>query len=315
MGERSSGMDERSSGIRKWDGTTYGNSLMHRWLISILRNVDIRCVYVFTYVFVIPPCLFRPGFKFIYRYFRERFDDSPLKAFWHTYRNHCVFGQAVIDKFAMYAGRTFDIEIDGYEHFLHLANKPEGFVQLSSHVGNYEIAGYSLIAENKQLNALVYFGEKESVMRNRIKMFKHTNIRMIPIRQERLRVGERSSGFMSHLFELDSALTKGEILSIPGDRIWGSSKTVSVNFLGKEAKLPLGPFRVIATRGLNALVIHVIKVGTLKYKVIVTPLSYNKQAPRNEQVKELSEKYAAELERIVRQYPTQWYNYFDFWNT
>ena len=304
VGERSSGMDERSSGIRKWDGTTYGNSLMHRWLISILRNVDIRCVYVFTYVFVIPPCLFRPGFKFIYRYFRERFDDSPLKAFWHTYQNHCMFGQAVIDKFAMYAGRTFDIKIDGYEHFLHLSSKPEGFVQLSSHVGNYEIAGYSLIAENKQLNALVYFGEKESVMRNRIKMFKHTNIRMIPIRQD-----------MSHLFELDSALTKGEILSIPGDRIWGSSKTVSVNFLGKEAKLPLGPFRVIATRGLNALVIHVIKVGTLKYKVIVTPLSYNKQASRNQQVKELSEKYAAELERIVRQYPTQWYNYFDFWNT
>ncbi len=297
-------VDERSSGIRKWDGTTYGNSLMHRWLISILRNVDIRCVYVFTYVFVIPPCLFRPGFKFIYRYFRERFDDSPLKAFWHTYQNHCMFGQAVIDKFAMYAGRTFDIKIDGYEHFLHLSSKPEGFVQLSSHVGNYEIAGYSLIAENKQLNALVYFGEKESVMRNRIKMFKHTNIRMIPIRQD-----------MSHLFELDSALTKGEILSIPGDRIWGSSKTVSVNFLGKEAKLPLGPFRVIATKGLNALVIHVIKVSTLKYKVIVTPLNYDKQAPRNEQVKELSEKYAAELERIVRQYPTQWYNYFDFWNT
>ena len=44
---------------KQWDGTTYGNSLMHRWLIGILRKVDVRFVYVFTYIFVIPPCLFR----------------------------------------------------------------------------------------------------------------------------------------------------------------------------------------------------------------------------------------------------------------
>ena len=287
---------------KKWDGTTYGNGLMHRWLISLLRRIDIRLIYIFAYVFVIPPCLFRPGFKFIYHYFRERFGQSVIRAFCNTYRNHCVFAEAVIDKFAMYAGRQFDIDIEGYDYFLQLASRPEGFVQLSSHVGNYEIAGYSLVAKDKPMNALVYFGEKASVMQNRTRMFAHTNIRMIPIRED-----------MSHLFELDNALSNGEILSIPGDRIWGSSKTVSVSFLGKEARLPMGPFRVIATRGLNALVVHVVKVARLKYKVFVTPISYDRDIPRNQQVTQLAQKYVEELERIVRCYPTQWYNYFDFW--
>ncbi|MBR6828253.1 MAG: lysophospholipid acyltransferase family protein [Prevotella sp.] len=288
---------------RKWEGTTYGNGLMHHLLIRLLRRIDIRLVYLFAYVFVVPPTLFRPGFKFIYRFFRERFNQSVVSAFCNTYRNHCIFAEAVIDKFAMYAGRHFDVEIEGYEHFQHLANQPEGFVQLSSHVGNYEIAGYSLVAKEKPLNAMVFMGEKTSVMENRRRMFDHTNIRMIPIRED-----------MTHLFELDNALSKGEIVSIPGDRIWGSSKTVTVNFLGKETRLPMGPFQVIAIRGLQALIVHVIKVSKLKYKVFVTPVSYDMQAPRTQQVSELSHKFVQELERIVRKYPTQWYNYFDFWN-
>ena len=75
----------------------------------------------------------------------------------------------------------------------------------------------------------------------------------------------------------------------------------------------MGPFKVIATRGLDVIVVHVMKVALLRYKVIVTPLNYDKTAPRNKQVEQLSNLYAKELEIIVRRYPTQWYNYFDFW--
>ena len=69
----------------QWEGTTYGNSLMHRWLIKLLKHIDIRIVYIFTDVFVIPPCLFRPGFKPIYHYFRERWGFGPVQAFLKTY--------------------------------------------------------------------------------------------------------------------------------------------------------------------------------------------------------------------------------------
>ncbi len=44
----------------------------------------------------------------------------------------------------------------------------------SSHIGNYEIAGYSLPTEEKRFNALVFGGEKESVMTNRNRLFKET---------------------------------------------------------------------------------------------------------------------------------------------
>lgn len=287
---------------KQWDGTTYGNGLMHRWLIGILRRIDVRCVYVFAYVFVIPPCLFRPGFKFIYRYFRQRFGESPIKAFCHTYLNHCLFAEAVIDKFAMYAGKKFDVEIEGYDHFLRLAAREPGFVQLSSHMGNYEIAGYTLVAETKHINAVVYLGEKATVMNNRLRMFSHTNIGMIPIRED-----------MSHLFEIDRALGAGEILSIPGDRIWGSQKSLKAELLGRETRFPMGPYTVAAMRGLDVLAVNVMKVGWTRYKIYVTPLEYDKEAPRKRQTDQLLHAYLVELERLIRLYPAQWYNYFDFW--
>ena len=108
---------------RKWVGTTYGNSWMHHWLIRLLRFLDIRIVYAFMAVCVIPVCMVvNPGRKVIYRYFREIWGLRPLGAILKTYRNFYLFGQVVVDKFAMYAGKKFDIETEGYVHFQELEN-------------------------------------------------------------------------------------------------------------------------------------------------------------------------------------------------
>ena len=289
---------------QNWAGTTYGNNWMHKWLIRMLRFIDTRILYIFVAAFIIPVCLIlNPSRGIAYRFFRKRMGYGRLKSAWKAYVNHCLFGQVVVDKFAMYAGKKFKVEIEGYENFARLAAKKEGFVQLSAHIGNYEIAGYTLVCENKRINALVYAGEKESVMKNRDKMFADTNISMIAISPD-----------MSHLFEIDKALEEGEIVSMPADRISGSPKFIEHDFLGAKAKFPLGPFSVATMRSLDALAINVMKTSLTSYKIYVTPLPYDKTTSRQEQIKQLSGAYVAELEKRVRQYPTQWYNYFEFWN-
>ncbi len=288
---------------QKWAGTTYGNDWMHKWLIRLLRYIDIRVLYLFAAVCVIPVCLLlNPSRGIAYRYFRRRIGYGRLKSAWKTYVNHCLFGQAVIDKFAMYAGKKFHVEIENYDAFLNLAAQREGFVQLSAHIGNYEIAGYTLVAESKRFKVLVFNGEKASVMRNRDKMFADTNISMIAIRPD-----------MSHLFEIDQALANGETVSMSADRINGSHKYIKHDFLGAGAKFPLGPFSLATMRSLDVLAVNVMKASTRSYKIYVTPLHYDKSAPRQEQIKQLSLAYVAELEKRIRQYPTQWYNYFEFW--
>lgn len=289
---------------QKWAGTTYGNGWMHRCLILSLKYIDVRLIYLFADLFVVPVALLlNDSRRTAYEYFRKRIGYGRLKSMWMTYVNHCRFSGIVIDKFAMYAGKRFDVEVEGMEHFTRLASGEEGFLHFSSHIGNYEIAGYTLVSERKAINAVVYGNEKVSVMENRNNMFVRTNIRMISLKDD-----------MSHLYEIDKALSSGDIVSFPSDRSMGAARCVECMFLGEKARFPQGPFSVASMRGLDALAVNVMKVDMKKYRIYVTPLSYDKTQSRKEQVRQLSQAYVDELEKRVRQYPDQWYNFFDFWN-
>lgn len=279
---------------------------MHRTLIGSLRWLDVRLIYVFTSIFIIPVCLLlnlNHSRTTAYRYFRQRLGYGCLRASWYTYVNHCLFAQVVVDRFAVFAGKRFKLDIDGYEYFQQLELETKGFVILSSHIGCYEVAGYSLISKSKRFNALVFGGEKATVMKGRQEALSEHNIRMIPVRED-----------MSHLFIVNEALSNNEIMSMPADRIVGSAKVVKVNFFGETASLPAGPFSVTTMNGFDALAVNVMKISAKRYKVYVTRLSYDTQAPRKQQIQQLANCYVEELERRVRQYPSQWFNFYDFWS-
>ena len=289
---------------RKWAGTTYGNQWMHTRLIATLRFMDVRLLYIFASVFIVPVCLvLNPSCGIIYSYFRKRIGYGRWRAAWKTYVNHCLFSQVVIDRFAMYAGKRFRVSVEGKEAFGRLEEAEPGFVQLSSHIGNFEMAGYTLRTTRKQMNALVFGGEKSTVMAERARLFSGGHIRMIPVTDD-----------MSHLFQINNALSAGEIVSMPADRVFGSPKTFTIRFLGREAQFPMGPFLTAAMRGLDVVAVNVMKTSCKGYTAYVKPLEYDKTAPIRQQARQLAESYVAELERRVRQYPAQWYNFFEFWN-
>lgn len=288
---------------KKWAGNTFGNGFMHRSLIWMLRYSDVRIFYVFTAIFVIPFCLiFSKGARIIFRYFQDRHHCGKWKSLRKTYVNLVLFSQVVIDKFALFAGKRFNIKVENYDLFRRLASQKEGFVILSAHVGCYEMAGYELVSDTKPFNALVFGGEKATVMQNRGRIFTKNNIHMIPVAED-----------MSHIFEIDAALSKGEIVSLPADRIFGSRKSVDVSLLGGKASLPLGSFLVPVMRGLNVIAVNVMKTGWKTYTAYITKLDYKKEGNQRQQAKQLADGYAKELENILKKYPEQWYNYFEFW--
>ncbi|MBO4263362.1 MAG: lysophospholipid acyltransferase family protein [Bacteroidales bacterium] len=276
---------------------------MHRQLIRLLRVVDVRVLYCFCDVFVVPFCiLFNRSGRTSFAFYRTRLGYGFGKSLYFVWRNHCLFAQIVIDRFAMYAGKAFDVEIVGVNHLKRLEDKEDGFVLLSSHIGNYELAGYSLRTEKKTLHAIVYSNEKETVMQNRDNLFGKMNVSMIALRED-----------MGHLFEIDAALRGGDIVSFPADRRMGDARCVKVPFLGAEAGFPQGPFSVTTMRGVEVLALNVMKESPKRYKLYIAVLPYDRQASRQEQIRQLALAYVAELEKRIRQYPAQWFNFFDFW--
>lgn len=279
---------------------TYGTPFMHRSLVAMLRCVPVHVFYAFTALCVVPVCLLlnAPARRSTYRFLRHRIGWGRARAAAGTYRNFCLFAQVVVDRFAMYAGRRFNTTVVGYEHYKRLAALPGAFLQFSAHVGNYELAGYTLTADNKPFNALVFAGEKATVMQERDTMFGTTNIRMIPVAAD-----------LSHLLAINAALAAGETVSMPADRSVGAQRTIPVALLGATTPLPAGPFATAVMRALPVLAVNVMKTAPTAYTIYVTPLHYDTAAPRPQQQRQLAQAYADELANVMRRHPTQWYNY------
>jgi predicted LPLAT superfamily acyltransferase len=293
-------------GHEQWSGKTGGMKWMQKSLIALFKMTPLHVVYIIMGCVIPFYMLFaHKGYISIYHFFRNRLGYSPLKSFINVYINHYTFGKVILDRFAVYSGRKFHIEIEGYEYFKELSSKENGFLQLSSHVGNYELAGYSLNSEMKRFNALVFPGETETVMKNREKVLSQNKIQMIPVESD-----------FSHIFLINNALMNGEIVSIPGDRIFGSSKSAECTFFGKKAKFPLGPFAIAVEREVQAISVFVMKEGVTKYRIFVKPVNLPEDANMNrrEKMNALAQVFADNLESIIRRYPTQWFNYYEFWN-
>ena len=274
---------------------------MQRTLIRLFRILPLGVLYGCMALVIPFYMLFAKGFRASYSFFRKRMGYGPLKSFFHVYKNEFEFGKVVLDRFAAFAGKKFDMDVPRMDLFEDLCKGEGGFIQLSSHVGNYEMVGYSLVSP-KPVNALVYAGETATIMQNRALLFGATNVRMVPV-----------SADLSHIFSLNNALADGEIASLPGDRVFGSKKTVQCRFFGESAPFPTGPFTLAAQRGVPILLVFVMKEGRRLYKVLLERLPEPTGATRQERVQSLADAYASALEAVVRRYPDQWYNFYDFW--
>jgi predicted LPLAT superfamily acyltransferase len=60
-----------------------------------------------------------------------------------------------------------------------------------------------------------------------------------------------------------------------------------------------------------------MKETTHRYRVLIRSLqttSADPHASRRERASALAQRFADEMDDVVRRYPTQWFNYYEFWN-
>ncbi len=272
---------------------------MHRALISLAHILPLRLLYgCMSLAIPFYVLLDGRGRRASYSFFRNRMGYGRVRSFLHVFVNMYNMGKVVIDRFAAYAGKQF--RISGQDRYLYDTLVPDGtYMMLSSHVGNFELSGY-MIPSPRPVKTLVYAGENAQVMAQRSRLFKDCNIEMVPVKED-----------MSHLFILNDALQNGEVVSVAADRSFGSSKTVLCPFMGQEAPFPAGPFTLAVRRGAKVLAVFVVKEGVRDFRAIVEELQAD--GTGQARVESLAKAYATVLERVTRQYPDQWFNFYDFW--
>lgn len=272
---------------------------MHRTLISLARHLPLRLMYG-VMAAAIPFYVIADGRgrRASYSFFRRRIGYGAVRSALHVFSNMYNMGKVVIDRFAAYAGKQF--RIHGQHQYLYDALVPEGcYMLLSSHIGNYELSGY-MIPSPRPIKTLVFAGERDFVMAHRSRMFSGCNVEMVPVKED-----------MSHLFVLNDALQNGEVVSVTADRALGSSKSLRCRFFGEETAFPAGPFTLAARRGATVFAVFVVKESARDLRAIVEELKAD--GVGSAKVQSMAQAYANALESVARQYPDQWFNFYDFW--
>ena len=278
---------------------------MQETLIRWFKHIDTRWCYWIVLLWVPGSLLFQPkATRGAWRYWRQRQHKNVLQACYWMLRQYFAFGDVIMDRFAAYAGQQFDIRQDDSEGVMaRLQDGDSGFIVISSHVGNQELAGY-FTHSKKPMRVLIYTGDTATVNANRERLFRETGLSFIPMEQDG-----------SHIFEMHQALERGEILSIHGDRSFYGGRTMRTRLLGAEAAFPEGPFRVAAMERVPVVTMFMLREGHQRYTLRICPLSKPEDADltRDELSQALLMRFAASLEKVIANRPEQWFHFYDFW--
>lgn len=287
---------------KAWRGSTDGTPWMQRSLLTVVRVLPLWLTYgIMASAIPVYVLLDGRGRKASYSFFRRRIGYGPVRSMLHVFRNMYNMGKVVVDRFAAYSGKRFGMVSKDLDKYYKLANADGAFIMLGSHVGNFEMVGY-MLQSPKPTKALVYAGETATIMQNRGKLFSQSNIEMVPVQSD-----------FSHLFVLNAALASGEIVSLPADRMFGSKKSIRLPFMGEEASFPAGPFTLAVQRDVPVIAAYVMKESRKCYRIILDRLEMPQEGTSAQKMEALARAYSQSLERVVRTWPDQWYNFFDFW--
>jgi predicted LPLAT superfamily acyltransferase len=296
--------------MASWSGKTKGGPLGYRIFIFLLKHFNIRIVYFFL-IFVALWFFLFSNKKWIRFYFKKVLKYNYLKTQISIYRNYYVFGQVLLDRIAIAAGYStkFSFNFDGENHLHKLAQDKTGGVLVGAHIGNWEIAGKLLERINAKINILMYDGEQHYIRDLLASVMKKYNIEIIYIKDNN----------NDYLYKIAEALKNKEIIAMHGDRFLPGTNNVTKTFLGYEAEFPTGPVYLASKYNVPVVYVSAMKERTTHYHFYATPPKLYKYPSnlktRKEELSVMMDDYVGEIERMLKLYPLQWFNYYKFWKS
>lgn len=290
--------------MTQWSGKSKGTILGYKIFVYCIKKLGIRAAYsvlvfVAFYYFVAYPT----PFKAMFTYFRNRQQFSFFKAVLAVYKSYFTFGQVLIDKIAISAGlrSKFTFDFDGIDILKQLLSEGKGGILISAHIGNFEIAEkfFADIDFNCQIH-IVTVDQEHSVIKEYLESITDTkpNVQFIYVKED-----------LSHIFEINDALSKNHLICFTGDRYFEHSKTMQAELLGKEAHFPAGTFMLASRLKTSVAYVYVMKEPNLHYHL------YTRRAPefKHRDAQAVLNSYTSSVSQMLKKYPYQWFNYFDFW--
>jgi len=288
---------------------------IHRWFGR--RAFSIILFPVVIYFIVLRPDARKSSFDFLrtHQAFFPQQWSQPINS-WHVFQHFSQFSETILDKILAW---NMLISVEEFEPpntqaLATLIKGSCGQLFIGTHMGNLEFCrSFIQRSHEKTVNILVY--DKHSA--NFVSMMHRINP------GSRLNIYQVDEFDVVTVLKLREKISQGEWVFIAGDRtpVTGHQRTASVNFLGRKAQLPIGPYYLAHALAcpVNLIFSYRYNAGnTPKIRLDIIPFAEKIVLSRKSRDTELqahAQKLAVELEKQCQHAPFQWFNFFDFWAT
>ncbi len=266
---------------------------------------------VLLYYFLVNRTAREASRDFLQRLYFSGDGSTPTASFYNSYRHFNAFARSSLDRLGVWAnGSILDrISFPSRPLLLEQIEKGEGGILMGAHLGNMEICrGLSTRNPGLKLNILVHTHNADMFNRLLREVVGDDSISLIE-------VSELGPATAMHLSD---RIARGEFVAVLADRVPVSSQGRShgIAFLGAEAQFPDGPFILASLMKCPVYTLFCARVGD-GYEIHCEKLADSVSLPRNNRDEALlgyMRCYVAVLEKNVRRYPLQWFNFYPFWD-
>jgi predicted LPLAT superfamily acyltransferase len=257
--------------------------------------------FIAIYFFLFAPRSRRASIAYLRRALRR--EPTPRDRF----RQVMTFATTIHDRVYLLNDRfeLFDITVEGEALMLECARARGGAFLLGAHLGSFEVTrAIGRLQPGLRVAMVAYEGNARKINA------------MLAAINPRLAGETVGLGSVEAMLRVRGLLDEGAFVGMLGDRTPGAEPTEMVEFLGAEARFPVGPMRLAALLGRKVVLMVGVYLGGNGYRVVfeeIADFSGVERGQRETAIREGVERYARRLESYCLQYPYNWFNFFDFW--
>ena len=198
---------------------------------------------------------------------------------------------------------SFVAEIKGKDIIDKALAKGRGAIIFTAHLGHWELGALCLKLTGYKTNVIMSPYESSDVNITVGKIREKNSITTIPI----------DEGSPAFIIKILKALRNNELITIQGDRDV-EKKGLLLNFFGEPAYFPKGPM-LLAMKTKSPVIPAFTIVGSdgLYHSIAEEEMQIEDTGNEEKDLRINMERMVKVIERYVRKYPEQWYNFYYFW--
>ena len=273
------------------------------WSIKLVFNLYRLFGYKFVYLLMYPvtfvyAILSTNVYSALKKYYAHLGIDM---SFYRYFEHSRTFAITMVDRFITKADpASYKFVYDDPDRPLEIFSNAT--ILLLSHFGGWAASSNSSRSTNV-MNIVMQEAMKETIKEIEDEIGYKDTQKIIDI----------NNGPIAVSIAIANALMANEVVAIMGDRASNPNATIKCEFLGEEALFNKNPFQIAYKMKKPMVAYFVILTGIQEYKVefIEIDIDYDKKV--DEAIKEAVKLYVSKYEEVIKRYPNQWFNLYDFW--